>query len=196
MKLAVATNNSHKIDEIRAIFNLYNLDNIELINQKELSIVSNPEETAKTLIGNAQIKSLALHKLCGLPTISDDTGLFVEALNGKPGVKSARFASENSDDKLNRKLLLDLMNGKENRNAYFETAIHYISGETENSFIGRCEGNICLEERGKNGFGYDPIFTPYGFEKTFAELPSEIKNTISHRYKALIKFTEWLKENN
>lgn len=195
MRIAVATNNTHKIDEINQIFELYDLKNIELVTQKMLKIKSNPNENADTLEGNARIKSVALFELCSIPTISDDTGLFVEALEGKPGVKSARFASNISDDKMNRKLLLELMQNKTSRNAYFETSIHYVSDKTEKTFFGICEGTISNEERGKNGFGYDPIFIPRGFEMTFAELSPKIKNKISHRYKAIVNFAEWLKNN-
>jgi|APTNR8051073442_1049403.scaffolds.fasta_scaffold05322_5 XTP/dITP diphosphohydrolase len=195
MRIAAATNNQNKINEIHHIFTLSGLDDIEILSPKTLNIVSEPEEDSDTLKGNARIKALSLFDKTGIPSFADDTGLFVVELGGKPGVHSARFASETASDEDNRKLLLQLLDGKLNRKAYFETVICYISNNEEKYFKGRCEGRINISERGNNGFGYDSIFIPDGFDETFAELNPEVKNKISHRYKAILEFTNWLKQD-
>lgn len=193
MRIAAATNNQHKISEIQHILNSCGLENIEIVSPKSLNITSDPEENSETLEGNARIKAISLFEKTGIPSFADDTGLFVEELDGKPGVRSARFASEDANDGDNRKLLLQLLVGKTNRNAYFETVICYISDSEEKYFRGRCVGQINSNEQGSNGFGYDALFIPEGYNETFAELNPAIKNTISHRYNAIIGFTDWLK---
>lgn len=194
MRIAAATNNQNKINEINHIFTLSGLDDIEIVSPKSLNIVSEPEEDSDTLEGNARIKALSLFEKTGIPSFADDTGLFVKELGGKPGVHSARFASQDSNDSENRKLLLELLKGKSNREAYFETVICYISSDEVKYFSGKCIGRINISEKGNNGFGYDSIFIPNGYNITFAEIEPEIKNKISHRYNAIIKFTNWLKE--
>lgn len=193
MRIAAATNNQNKISEIQHILNSCGLDSIEIVSPKSLSIISDPEEDSETLEGNARIKALSLFEKTGIASFADDTGLFVEELDGKPGVRSARFASEEANDEDNRKLLLELLSDKSNRKAYFETVICYISDTEEKYFKGRCEGHINIAERGTNGFGYDALFIPDGYKETFAELDPEIKNKISHRYNAIIGFADWLK---
>ncbi|MFA7325062.1 MAG: RdgB/HAM1 family non-canonical purine NTP pyrophosphatase [Candidatus Kapaibacterium sp.] len=193
MRIAAATNNQNKIVEIQQILNSSGLENVEIVNPKSLNIVSDPEENSEILEGNARIKAVSLFEKTGIPSFADDTGLFVEELEGKPGVHSARFASEDANDADNRQLLLQLLKNKTNRNAYFETVICFITDKEEKYFKGRCVGQINNTERGSNGFGYDSIFIPEGYNETFAELNSEIKNKISHRYNAIVGFTDWLK---
>ncbi len=193
MRIAAATNNQNKISEIQHILNSSGLNNIEIVSPKSLDIISDPEENSETLEGNARIKAISLFEKTGTPSFADDTGLFIEELDGKPGVRSARFASENAIDSDNRKLVLQLLSDKSNRKAYFETVICYISDSEEKYFSGRCIGQINDTERGSNGFGYDSIFIPDGYNETFAELDPEIKNKISHRHNAIIEFTDWLK---
>ncbi|PKL79897.1 MAG: non-canonical purine NTP pyrophosphatase, RdgB/HAM1 family [Ignavibacteriae bacterium HGW-Ignavibacteriae-4] len=193
MRIAAATNNLNKITEIQHIMIASGLENTAIVSPKSLNIISDPDENSDTLEGNARIKAISLFEKTGIPSFADDTGLFVEELSGKPGVRSARFASENANDSDNRKLLLKLLEGKTNRKAYFETVICFISDNEEKYFSGRCTGFINSTERGSNGFGYDSIFIPDGYNETFAELAPNIKNKISHRYNAIIGFTEWLK---
>lgn len=193
MKIVIATNNKNKVDEIDKILRLNNLTDFILETPISLGVESNPDENADTLEGNALIKSESLYKLTQKSCIADDTGLFVNALDGKPGVHSARFASEKADDSENRKLLLKLLENKTDRTAYFETVISYTSNNEQYYFSGRCEGEIATSEKGNNGFGYDSIFIPKGYNQTFAELDPNEKNIISHRYKAIIEFTKWLK---
>ena len=193
MKLAIASNNKGKIEEINRIFHSNELRDIEIVNPSSLGIISNPEETSETLEGNALIKAKALNLLTSYPAIADDTGLFVETLNGKPGVYSARYAGENATDADNRKkLLLDIGNSK-NRKAYFETVICYYDSEIIEFFSGKCHGTISKLEIGSNGFGYDPIFIPEGYDRTFAEMDSVLKSKISHRYLATDSFIKWYK---
>ncbi len=193
MRIAAATNNQNKIFEIQHILNVNGLDNIEIVSPKSLNIISDPEEDSDELEGNARIKAVSLFNKIGIPSFADDTGLFVKDLDGKPGVRSARFASENAKDSDNRKLLLKLLEDKNNREAYFETVICFISDNEEKYFKGCCNGHISTSENGSNGFGYDSIFIPSNYNETFAELNPMIKNKISHRYKAIVAFTDWLK---
>jgi XTP/dITP diphosphohydrolase len=193
MKIAVASNNPHKIEEYQKIFKEHGIKQIRFVTPQMLNIESNPEETGKTLRANALIKAMSLYNLCGLPTIADDTGLFAEALDGQPGVHSARFAAEDATDEQNRKLLLEMIYGRADRNAYFETIIQFVSPKEKKSVMGRCDGMIATRERGNNGFGYDSVFIPNGFERTFAELEPKVKNKISHRYDAANKFARWLR---
>lgn len=195
MKIVIATNNSNKVDEIDKILRLNNLTDFILETPKSLGLDSNPDENADTLEGNALIKSVSLFKLTQKSCIADDTGLFVRALDGKPGVHSARFASDKANDSENRKLLLQLLENKADRTAYFETVISYTDEIEQYYFRGRCEGTIATSEKGKNGFGYDSIFIPKGYNQTFAELDPNEKNIISHRYKAIIEFSKWLKSH-
>ncbi|MER3330288.1 MAG: RdgB/HAM1 family non-canonical purine NTP pyrophosphatase [Candidatus Kapaibacterium sp.] len=193
MRIAAATNNKNKIAEIQHILASNGQCNIEIVSPKSLNILSNPDEDSDTLEGNARIKAVSLFKKASIASFADDTGLFVEELNGEPGVHSARFASEEASDEENRKLLLKLLEGKSNRKAYFETVICFISESEEQYFKGQCHGQIKTVETGENGFGYDSIFIPDGYYETFAELNPAIKNRISHRYNAVTRFTDWLK---
>lgn len=183
MKLAIATNNTHKLQEIRAILgNSFDA----LLSLNELGIDIDVEETGTTLEENAIIKASTICKLCGMPTLADDTGLMVDALNGAPGVYSARYAGEDHNDKNNRTLLLKNLKNVENRNAHFETviAIYFPNGEFITS-SGRVNGHILREERGNEGFGYDSLFYSTKLQKSFAEATPYEKNSVSHRGRAL-----------
>lgn len=194
MKIVVATNNEHKIEEFQKIFRGRGLKQIELVSLKSLNIDSNPKETSKSLRGNAIIKAEAVYKLCGLPTISDDSGLFVFSLFGAPGVRSARYAGKNATDSQNRKLLLERMRNDKDRYAYFKTVLQFISPTVRKTFIGRTDGIITNRERGENGFGYDSVFIPNGYDLTFADMEPNLKNKLSHRYDAANKFAVWIKK--
>lgn len=188
-KLVFATNNAHKLEEVAAILG----DKVELLSLNDIDCHTDIPETADTLEGNALLKSTFINKNYGLDCFADDTGLEVEALNGAPGVYSARYAGgEGHDAQANMLKLLRELEGKENRNAQFRTAISLILDGKEYLFEGIIKGEIVEEKRGDSGFGYDPIFKPEGYEQTFAELGNEIKNKISHRALAVQKLCEFL----
>lgn len=183
MKLAIATNNAHKLSEIRAILgNSFD----ELLSLKQLDIDIDIEETGTTLKENAILKAETICKLCGMPTLADDTGLMVDALNGAPGVYSARYAGEAHNDKNNRALLLKNLDGVQDRSAHFETviAICYPDGNIITS-TGRVDGHILFNECGSEGFGYDSLFYSTELGKSFAQATPEEKNSVSHRGRAL-----------
>lgn len=190
MKLAIATNNAHKLQEIRAILN-GQFD--ELLSLKDLGIDVDVEETGTTLEENALLKARTIQEICHIPTLADDTGLMVDALNGAPGVYSARYAGEEHNDEGNRALLLKNLQNEQNRNAHFATviAIVYPNGDFITS-KGRVDGEILREERGNEGFGYDSLFYSYELKKTFAEASQEEKNSVSHRGRALRAMLEKL----
>jgi XTP/dITP diphosphohydrolase len=187
--LVFATGNSHKLQEVQGLFK----EGFALSCLKDVNITEEIPETADNLVDNALQKARYVYEKCGIPCFADDTGLEVEALNGAPGVYSARYAGEQKDSKLNMLLLLKNMNGKTNRNARFRTIIAYIDEkQEEHIFEGEIKGTIIENMAGENGFGYDPIFVPEGYKETFAELSSEIKNTISHRARAMEKFLSYI----
>lgn len=187
--LVFATGNSHKLQEVQGLFK----EGFALSCLKDVNITEEIPETADNLVDNALQKAWYVYKKCGIPCFADDTGLEVEALNGAPGVYSARYAGEQKNSKLNMLLLLKNMTGKENRNARFRTIIAYIDENAqEHIFEGEIRGKIIENMAGENGFGYDPIFVPEGYDKTFAQLSSEIKNTISHRARAMEKFLSYI----
>lgn len=188
-KLVFATGNSHKLQEVQDLLK----EGFALSCLKDVNITEEIPETADNLKDNALQKAWYVYNKCGIPCFADDTGLEVETLDGAPGVYSARYAGEQKDSKLNMLLLLKNMNGKTNRNARFRTIIAYIDENTqEHIFEGEIRGQIIEHMAGTNGFGYDPIFVPEGYDKTFAELSSEIKNTISHRARAMEKFISYI----
>ena len=193
MKLVLATNNAHKLSEIRQILG----DRFEeILSLRDLGITQDIEETGTTLKENAIIKATTIMKITGLPTLADDTGLMVDALNGEPGVYSARYAGEQHDDKANvAKLLKNLepYKGKE-RSAHFVTCmvIAYPNGKIK-AVEGRTDGEITTSPSGKNGFGYDPVFYSYDLNKVFAEATPEEKNSVSHRGRALAKIIPLIK---
>ena len=201
MKIILATNNEHKLSEIRSIFD----KDIEVLSMKDVGIDTDIEENGETIFENSRIKAVYVTtelKKKNFPfpytVIADDTGLMVEALNGEPGVYSARYAGgEGHDSEANMQLLLKKLNGCENRKAHFSTIITLI--EEKASFLshmmffeGRVDGTILKEKHGTEGFGYDPIFQPDGYDCSFAELGIDIKNKISHRAIAIGKVAEYL----
>lgn len=187
-KIVFATNNEHKLREIRAILH----DEIEVFSLADIGCHADIAETANTLEGNALIKARFVYDNYGLNCFADDTGLEVEALNGEPGVRTARYAGENHDTQANMRKLLKEMEGKSNRNARFRTAIALILNGEEHLFSGEVRGSISTEPRGEQGFGYDPVFIPDGTGKTFAELGEDAKNCISHRARAVKKLADFL----
>lgn len=188
-KLVFATNNAHKLEEIRAILG----EKVEILSLKDIHCDTDILETADTLEGNAALKAEFIYKHYGLDCFADDTGLEVEALGGAPGVYSARYAGgEGHDSEANMKKLLKELSGETNRKAQFRTAICLIEGGEEHLFEGVVKGEIIEEKRGNSGFGYDPVFVPEGFSQTFAELGAEIKNQISHRARAVQCLCEYL----
>ena len=187
--LVFATGNIHKLQEVQGLFK----EGFALSCLKDVNITEEIPETADNLVDNALQKARYVYEKCGIPCFADDTGLEVDALGGAPGVYSARYAGEQKDSKLNMLLLLKNMNGKTNRVARFRTIIAYIDENAqEHIFEGEIKGKIIENMAGENGFGYDPIFVPEGYEETFAELSSEIKNTISHRARAMEKFLSYI----
>ena len=187
-KLVFATNNAHKLDEIRAILG----DKIEVLSLKDINCDADIPETADTLEGNAALKAEYIYKNYGLDCFADDTGLEVEALGGAPGVYSARYAGgDGHDSEANMRKLLKELDG-ENRKAQFRTAICLIEQGEAHLFEGIVKGSIIEQKRGASGFGYDPVFMPEGYEETFAEMGNAEKNKISHRARAVEKLCEYL----
>lgn len=182
-KVALSTDNENKVKEIFEILKHYNF---EIITKKKLKINEEFEEIYNTLEENATLKATKLRQFCNFAVLADDTGLFVNALNGEPGVFSARYAGVHGDSLKNREKLLKKLEGIEDRSAYFKTVIVFIDENGEKIMAtGILKGNISKSERGKEGFGYDKIFIPQGYLKTLAEIGFEEKNKISHRKKAL-----------
>ena len=187
-KMVVATNNAHKLKEIAAILG----QEIELLSLKDIQCYADIPETADTLEGNARQKAMYIYENYGMDCFADDTGLEVEALGGAPGVFSARYAGDGHDSEANMQKLLKELAGKENRKAQFRTVICLIRNGKEHLFEGIVKGEIIQEKRGGAGFGYDPIFVPEGYDLTFAELGDDVKNTISHRARAVEKLCQFL----
>lgn len=188
-RLVLASRNKNKIEEMKSLVSGLDIEVLSALDFPELEEV---EEDLPTLEGNALKKARYVHEITGLSSLSDDTGLEVEALDGAPGVYSARYAGEDVTYQDNVLKLLKEMNGKENRSAQFRTVVALVTDTEEYTFEGICEGEIITEQRGDKGFGYDPVFLPKGFVKTFAELNSTIKNEISHRGRAIQKFISFL----
>lgn len=196
MRLLLASNNLHKIREIQEIFLKQDIGNIDLLTPNDvLSEEFDVEEDGTTFRENAFKKSDFYFNLTQTTTIADDSGLEIDALSGMPGVNSARFSGVHGNDELNRKKVLQLLKDTpaEQRTARFRTVICYRSKESTLYFEGICNGIITNEEKGENGFGYDPIFIPYSHTSTFAEMNAEEKNGISHRTNAVIKLGEYLR---
>lgn len=191
MTLIFATNNENKVQEIRNA-----LDNsFEIISLKEAGINQDIPEPHDTLEANATEKSRTIFDLKGVDCFSEDTGLEVTALHGEPGVKSARYADNEPQFADNIDKLLDKMSAHTNRDARFRTVISLIIKGKEQQFEGICEGLITHHRLGTGGFGYDPVFIPYGATRTFGEMTMDEKKQYSHRARALEKLTDWLKEN-
>jgi XTP/dITP diphosphohydrolase len=191
MKIVFATNNANKVLEIQTMLP----NDIEIVSLKTIGCFEDIAETGATIEENARIKVDYITNKYGFDCFADDTGLEVEALNGEPGVYSARYAGEPSDANANMDKLLAALENKTNRNAQFKTVITLnINGE-QHYFTGIAKGTITFEKSGSKGFGYDPIFQPLGFQETFAELSMEVKNEISHRGKATKMLLDFLKLN-
>lgn len=192
MKFVLASNNSGKLKEMKVMLSEMGY---EIISQREAGLDLEVEETGTTFLENAFLKAEAACRLTGLPAIADDSGLVVEALNGEPGVYSARYAGEDKTDKERNLYLLEKMKNQEHRDAKFvsEIACVFPNGDRL-SARGECYGIIIDEERGESGFGYDPTFLFPELGLTMAEISPELKNKISHRAKAMEKFGKKLKE--
>ncbi len=190
-ELVLATRNPGKVAEIKRL-----LEGMPIVVRtlEEFPDIPEIQEDALTLKDNARKKAWAVYRATGLPTLADDTGLEVDALGGRPGVFSARYAGPQATDAENRARLLQEMAGQKHRRARFRTVVVLIDNEGEHLFEGVCEGTIGEEERGEEGFGYDPLFIPEEGTRTFAELQADEKNAISHRGKALRQVIAYLKE--
>jgi XTP/dITP diphosphohydrolase len=190
--LIFATNNQHKVDEIRSLLQ----NNFDIITLKEAGIDIDIPEPYDTLEANACEKARTIHQIAQRNCFSEDTGLEVQALNGEPGVKSARYAGDERDFKNNIDKLLKKLGDTTHRDARFRTVIALILNNKEYLFEGICEGSILLTQKGNKGFGYDPVFMPKGADKTFAEMTMEEKSRFSHRRKATDKLIEFLDTYN
>lgn len=186
--LIFATNNKHKIEEVNQILH----DKFTIVSLKEIGYFEDIPETEPTLEGNASLKAWHIFDRYNASCFADDTGLEVEALNGEPGVFSARYAGEGHNFSLNVDKLLRNLTGLTNRKARFRTVISLIMNGNEIFFEGVINGKIIEERKGTNGFGYDPVFIPEGYDITMAEMPSELKNKISHRAIAMQKMADFL----
>ena len=187
-KLVFATNNAHKLAEVRSILE----PQFKIISLEDLNCTDDIPETAQTLDGNALLKATWIHTKFGIDCFADDTGLEVDALGGEPGVYSARYAGEENNSYNNMSKVLTLLGDDTNRKARFRTVIALIQDKKNHFFEGRIEGDISLIPRGDSGFGYDPIFVPKGYLLSFAQLSAEEKNQISHRALALHKLMDFL----
>lgn len=188
-KLVFATNNAHKLEEARAILG----DKVDIISLNELGCHEDIPETANTLQGNALLKVQYIYEHYHYDCFSDDTGLEIEALNGEPGVYSARYAGVDKDSESNMNKVLSKMKNEKNRKAQFRTVVALIIDGKHYSFDGIIKGEITNEKHGNSGFGYDPIFRPLESQFTFAEMPASEKNHISHRALALQKLSDFIK---
>ncbi len=188
MELVFATNNKHKLEELQAILG----NEIKLLSLKDIGCTEEIPEEQPTLEGNANQKSTYVFKKFGYPCFADDTGLEIDALNGEPGVYSARYAGEEKSAEANMNKVLKKLAKINNRKARFRTVISLIINDKENQFEGVVEGEILTEKKGDSGFGYDPIFQPNGFKTTFAQMNLADKNKISHRGRAVEKLVEYL----
>lgn len=189
MKLVFATNNQHKLHEVKEMLG----GRFEILSLQDINCNEEIPETADTLDGNASQKSMYVYEKYGVNCFADDTGLEVEALNNDPGVYSARYAGPQKSSEDNMQKLLLALNKINNRKARFRTVISLILDGKETLFEGKVEGEILKGKQGEEGFGYDPIFKPNGFNTSFAEMDLEEKNKISHRGRAVAKLTDYLK---
>ncbi len=188
-ELIFATNNKHKLSEIQSIIG----NDIIIKSLEDIGCTEDIDETANTLEGNALLKAEYIFNKYNKDCFADDTGLEVEALNGRPGVFSARYASDGHDFEANINKVLSELNGVANRKARFRTVIALITDGSVHYFEGIVNGAIIQERKGIKGFGYDPVFLPDGYTETFAEMPLAEKNRISHRARAVAKLVEFLK---
>jgi non-canonical purine NTP pyrophosphatase (RdgB/HAM1 family) len=190
MKIVVATRNQGKVRELSRYLSALQVD---LLSLNDIGFTHEIAETGSTFCENARLKAETVANFCNFPVLADDSGLEVDALDGEPGVRSARFAGENATDELNNQKLLTLLKGQTNRRARFKCCLCFASpGKDSQFFEGTCEGNILTIPQGEGGFGYDPLFVPIGHEKSFATLSIQEKQIFSHRGKALKIFSEFL----
>ncbi len=187
-QLVIASNNPGKIKEIKEI-----VQDIELLSLKDIGFSDEIAEPYHTFEENALTKAMTIHTFSCKNVMADDSGICVNALGGEPGVNSAYFAGLPRDDGKNLQKILDELEGKTDRSAYYKALICLVWNGEVHYFEGICKGTIITEPRGTGGFGYDPIFVPEGYDKTFGELPPEIKNQLSHRGKAVSKMIAFLK---
>lgn len=186
-KIVFATNNAHKLEEVAAILG----DSYEVLSLREIGCNDDIPETSDSFAGNALQKAQYVKEHYGYDCFADDSGLEVDVLGGEPGVYSARYSGGGSEANMDK--LLHNLTGKSERGAQFRTVIALLIGEDTRLFEGIVRGTIIDERRGEGGFGYDPIFVPEGYDLTFAQLGSEVKNRISHRAKAVEQLAEYLK---
>jgi len=190
-KIVFATNNPHKLAEVRAL-----IPNWEIVSLSDIGCLEDIPETANTLEGNAKLKADYITTKYKLDCFADDTGLEIESLNGEPGVYSARYAGNHVDSEANLQKVLHNLKEKSNKSAQFRTVIALNLEDNTHLFEGICKGTILNQKSGESGFGYDPIFQPKGFTKSFAEMTQEEKGAISHRGKAIRKLIAFLKNSN
>lgn len=189
MKIVLATYNNHKLSEIES---LIGCSDIKLISLADLGYNDEIIENGKSFIENALIKAETIYKKFKIPTLADDSGICIDALEGEPGIKSARFAGENTNAQEKNRIIIDLLKGKTDRNAHYTCSLAYVTGDEKFIIEKYCHGLIIEKETGINGFGYDPIFYLESYKKTLAELTLEEKNKISHRGKAFIEFKKYI----
>ncbi len=187
-KLIFATHNQNKVNEVRAVFTAY-----EVLSLADLNYHQEIEETENTFVGNALLKAHHVFEVFKTPVFADDSGLEVTALGGAPGIYSARYAGEEKNHSKNNEKLLHALKEETHREAQFKTVIAYVDGNSENTFEGVVKGNIAPNISGSGGFGYDPLFIPDGYDKTFGMLPQEVKLRLSHRSRAVAKLHHYLK---
>jgi len=192
IELVFATNNRHKLNELSKLAG----DKFHLLSLKDINCYDDIPETADTLEGNAALKAQYIWEKFGINCFADDTGLEVDVLNGQPGVYSARYAGEDQDSEANLSKVLEELKDNSNRKARFRTVICLIIDGKEHYFEGIVNGNLLSVRQGKEGFGYDPIFVPDGYNNTFAEMDMDVKNKISHRGIATEKLIVFLKNLN
>jgi len=183
MKLILASNNQGKIAEIKSL-----LPGIAIFTMRDIGFEDAIEEPYDSFRENARIKAKTIHDFCGLPVLADDSGLCVDALDGRPGVFSARFAGPDATDAENNEKLLGALEGAESRKGHYVAMLCLIIRGEAHFFEGRCDGSIAAAPKGSLGFGYDPLFIPDGYDRTFGEIDPGIKSRISHRAKALEAF--------
>ncbi len=192
MKWVFCTHNQHKLEEVRQILG----PQIDFLTLTDIDFHEEIPEPYDTLEENSTTKAITVFKQKGMDCFAEDTGLFVEALDGQPGVQTARYAGEQANAAMNNEKLLNALNGIENRNAYFKTIITLILHGVVHQFTGICEGKIAEQLSGQKGFGYDPLFMPDGYHITFADMPSSEKHRISHRSKAFEQFADFVRQLN
>ncbi len=193
MKLLLATQNKNKVIELKRLLNDY--PQFEVYSLSDMNIVDDIEETGTTFEENARLKALHIYRLTGIACLADDSGLEIEALNNEPGVYSARYLGENTAYTIKNQVILDRIKESNSRSARFVSVVCLVLNEDEvYSFEGIMPGTIGFEAKGNNGFGYDPIFVPLGYELSYAEMEVDVKNTLSHRGQALRKAVDFLEK--